>query len=50
MLHEHKLMLFRVIQELSSNTFKHAKADNVVINIDHTDDYLEMYYTQIQGH
>jgi PAS domain S-box-containing protein len=44
LLHEHKLMLFRVIQELSSNTFKHAKADNVVINIDHTDDYLEMYY------
>lgn len=44
LLHEHKLMLFRVIQELSSNTFKHAKADNVEIIIDHTDTHLEMYY------
>jgi PAS domain S-box-containing protein len=44
LLHEHKLMLFRVIQELSSNTFKHAKADNVEIKIDYTDAHLEMHY------
>jgi PAS domain S-box-containing protein len=44
LLHEHKLMLFRVIQELSSNTFKHAKAENVFINIDSTADQLEMLY------
>ena len=37
-------MLFRVIQELSSNTFKHAKADNVEIKIGHTDTHLEMHY------
>jgi PAS domain S-box-containing protein len=44
LLHEHKLMLFRVIQELSSNTFKHAKAENVFINIDYTGELLEMHY------
>lgn len=44
LLHEHKLMLFRVIQELSSNTFKHAKADNVIIKIDYTTEHLEMLY------
>lgn len=44
LLHEHKLMLFRVIQELSSNTFKHAKATNVEIKIEYTDTYLEMHY------
>ena len=44
LLHEHKLMLFRVIQELSSNTFKHAKANYVEIKIDHTDTHLEMHY------
>ena len=44
LLNEHKLMLFRVLQELSSNTFKHAKADNVYINIDYTNEYLEVYY------
>ncbi|MEY3060432.1 MAG: hypothetical protein RL000_1784, partial [Bacteroidota bacterium] len=44
LLHEHKLMLFRVIQELSSNTFKHAKAENVIINIDYSNEYLEMQY------
>jgi signal transduction histidine kinase len=37
-------MLFRVIQELSSNTFKHAKAENVIINIDYSNEYLEMQY------
>jgi PAS domain S-box-containing protein len=44
LLHEHKLMLFRVIQELSSNTFKHAKAENVIIKIDYSADHLEMLY------
>ena len=44
LLHEHKLMLFRVIQELSSNTFKHAKAENVSISIDYTQENIEMYY------
>lgn len=33
LLHEHKIMLFRVIQELSSNTFKYAKANKVDIKI-----------------
>jgi signal transduction histidine kinase len=44
LLHEHKLMLFRVIQELSSNTFKHAKAENVYINIDYSNELLELHY------
>jgi signal transduction histidine kinase len=44
LLHEHKLMLFRVIQELSSNTFKHAKAENVIIKINYSREYLEMLY------
>jgi signal transduction histidine kinase len=37
-------MLFRVIQELSSNTFKHAKAENVYINIDYSNELLELHY------
>lgn len=45
LLHEHKIMLFRVIQELSSNTFKHAKAENVYINIDYSNELLEIRYT-----
>jgi PAS domain S-box-containing protein len=45
LLHEHKLMLFRVIQELSSNTFKHAKAENVFINIEYSSEFLELRYT-----
>lgn len=44
LLHEHKLMLFRVIQELSSNTFKHAKAENVFISIDYSDKNLKLLY------
>lgn len=34
-LHEHKIMMFRVIQELSSNTFKYAKAEHVDMKIEH---------------
>jgi len=44
LLHEHKLMLFRVIQELSSNTFKHAKAESVFINIEYSSEFLELRY------
>jgi PAS domain S-box-containing protein len=44
LLHEHKLMLFRILQELSSNTFKHAKAENVEIEISFSEAGLEMHY------
>jgi len=44
LLQEHKLMLFRVLQELSSNTFKHAKAENVEIQIEYTADGINMTY------
>jgi signal transduction histidine kinase len=37
-------MLFRVLQELSSNTFKHAKAENVEIQIEYTADGINMTY------
>lgn len=42
--YEHKIMLFRVLQELSSNTFKYAKADKVDIKIDYDKSGLEMIY------
>lgn len=44
LLHEHKLMMFRVLQELSSNTFKHAKAENVDIDIEFSEAGLQMRY------
>ena len=44
LLHSHKLMMFRVLQELSSNTFKHAKAENVEIEISFSEADLEMHY------
>jgi PAS domain S-box-containing protein len=44
LLHEHKLMMFRVLQELSSNTFKHAKAENVDIDIEFSETGLQMRY------
>jgi len=42
--HEHKIMLFRVIQELSSNTFKYAKANKVDIKIELADKGIAMSY------
>ena len=45
LLHEHKIMLFRVIQELSSNTFKYAKAQNVNLKIELVKKGLSMTYT-----
>ena len=45
LLHEHKIMLFRVIQELSSNTFKYAKAENVDVKIELLKKGLCMTYT-----
>jgi PAS domain S-box-containing protein len=42
--YEHKIMLFRVLQELSSNTFKYAKAEKVDIKIDYNKSGLEMTY------
>ena len=44
LLHSHKLMMFRVLQELSSNTFKHARAENVDIDVSFSEDGLEMLY------
>ena len=44
LLHEHKIMLFRVIQELSSNTFKYAKAEKVDIKIDYIDKGISLLY------
>lgn len=43
-LYEHKIMLFRVIQELSSNTFKYAKAESADIKIEHSNDQITLYY------
>ena len=43
-LHEHKIMMFRVLQELSSNTFKYAKADKVDIKIDQNKKGMQMLY------
>jgi PAS domain S-box-containing protein len=41
---EHKIMLFRVIQELSSNTFKYAKANKVDIKIELVNKGIAMFY------
>ncbi len=43
-LHEHKIMMFRVLQELSSNTFKYAKAEKVDIKIDQNNKGMQMLY------
>ncbi|MEY3577506.1 MAG: hypothetical protein RL394_1090, partial [Bacteroidota bacterium] len=43
-LHEHKIMMFRVLQELSSNTFKYAKADKVDIKIEQNKNGMQMLY------
>jgi PAS domain S-box-containing protein len=43
-LHEHKIMMFRVLQELSSNTFKYAKADKVEIKIEQNKKGIQMLY------
>ena len=43
-LHEHKIMMFRVLQELSSNTFKYANADKVEIKIEQNKKGMQMIY------
>ncbi len=43
-LHEHKIMMFRVLQELSSNTFKYANAQKVDIKIDQNKQGMQMRY------
>jgi len=43
-LHEHKIMMFRVIQELSSNTFKYAHANKVEIKIEQSENGMLLYY------
>jgi signal transduction histidine kinase len=43
-LHEHKIMMFRVLQELSSNTFKYANANKVDIKIEQNKKGMQMLY------
>ena len=43
-LYEHKLMFFRVLQELSSNTFKYAKSNKVDIKIDYDTNEMKLVY------
>lgn len=43
-LHEHKIMMFRVLQELSSNTFKYANANKVGIKIEQNKKGMQMFY------
>ena len=43
-LHEHKIMMFRVLQELSSNTFKYANAEKVDIKIEQNKKGMQMVY------
>lgn len=43
-LHEHKIMMFRVIQELSSNTFKYAHASKVDIIIEQIENGMTLHY------
>ena len=43
-LHEHKIMMFRVLQELSSNTFKYANANKVDITIEQNKKGMQMLY------
>lgn len=44
LLHEHKLMIYRILQELSSNTFKYANANKVEIKIDQDPHELTVKY------
>ncbi|MCF8213525.1 MAG: PAS domain S-box protein [Chitinophagaceae bacterium] len=43
-MHEHKIMMFRVLQELSSNTFKYANANKVDIKIEQNKKGMQMLY------
>jgi PAS domain S-box-containing protein len=43
-LYEQKIMLFRIIQELSSNTFKYAKANKVAIRIEFNSEEMNLQY------
>jgi PAS domain S-box-containing protein len=43
-LYEQKIMLFRIIQELSSNTFKYANANKVEIRIDFSVKEIRLQY------
>jgi PAS domain S-box-containing protein len=43
-LYEQKIMLFRIIQELSSNTFKYAKANKVEIRIEFNSKEMNLLY------
>ena len=43
-LYEQKIMLFRIIQELSSNTFKYAKANKVEIRIEFNVKEIRLQY------
>jgi PAS domain S-box-containing protein len=43
-LYEQKIMLFRIIQELSSNTFKYAKANKVEIKIEFNSKEMNLMY------
>ncbi len=43
-LYEHKILIFRIIQELSSNTFKYAKAYNVDISVEVDHNELKLHY------
>lgn len=44
LLYEYKLMFFRVIQELSSNTFKYAKANKVDLKIEYDANEMRLFY------
>lgn len=44
LLYEYKLMFFRVIQELSSNTFKYAKANKVDLKIEYDANEMRLRY------
>lgn len=44
LLYEQKIMLFRIIQELSSNTFKYAKANKVEIKIEFNSKEISLQY------
>ena len=43
-LYEHKIMMFRVLQELSSNTFKYANANKVDITIEQNKKGMQLLY------
>lgn len=41
---DHALALYRVIQELITNTLKHASAKAIAVAMDHEEDYLSVVY------